>query len=167
MTPHDEQRRQEFLAALGKDPYDADLHLVFADFLTDCGLDDEAAVQRTWTPEWQRAHDHLAGLASARGTTVDELIRLGNSYLDESDPTIAEIVEYHDHANVAKAETAFWEAFVRLTGRQVDKKYQGHFDDAAHDNFCHHGCFHDPFDLSNYADDTNEYDDVQDELEGH
>ncbi len=54
-----DEERQAFLDAIAADRYDQTTRLVFADWLNEHGLDDEAEVQRQWTPEKQRAEDWL------------------------------------------------------------------------------------------------------------
>lgn len=46
-----EEEKVAFLQAIKDDPYDATTRRVYADWLEDHGFDDEARVQREWTPE--------------------------------------------------------------------------------------------------------------------
>ncbi len=51
--------REAFEAAIKKDRYDQTTRLVFADWLEEHGFDDEAVVQRKWTPKYQKSEDWL------------------------------------------------------------------------------------------------------------
>ena len=52
-----------FLDAIAEDRHDQSIRLIFADWCDDNGFYDEAAFQRQWTPEWERAKEYLEGFA--------------------------------------------------------------------------------------------------------
>lgn len=73
--------------------YDRDLHMIFADWLEENGYDDEAVLERKWTPERQEAEDWLRALASNSGETclnygarTDEWRQRGQAWLDAGSP---------------------------------------------------------------------------------
>jgi uncharacterized protein (TIGR02996 family) len=68
---------QAFLKALANDPYDQETRLVFADWLEEHGLDDEAAEQRAWRREKQEAEDWLRFFAPKLEMTYKELLEVG------------------------------------------------------------------------------------------
>ena len=55
--------RVAFESAIAKDPYDQLTRYAFSDWLEEQGLDDEALVQRQWTPEWERSKEYLEDFA--------------------------------------------------------------------------------------------------------
>jgi hypothetical protein len=61
--------RDTFEAAIKADRYSQALHFAFADYLEEHGLDDEAAEQRRWTPEWQESVDWLHDFVQRTGGT--------------------------------------------------------------------------------------------------
>lgn len=88
---NDQQRqRRGFEARLAADPYDETTHKVFADWLEEHGLDDEAAWQRSWTAERQRAEEWLREFAGRCGTanwdgrpiTYEDVIDAGRRYVE-------------------------------------------------------------------------------------
>lgn len=46
--------RQAFLDAIKENPYEPSNHYVYADWLEENGFDEDALLQREWTPERQR-----------------------------------------------------------------------------------------------------------------
>ena len=74
-----EREREAFLAALKEDRYDRTTHLVFADWLEDHGMDDEALVQRTWTRERQEAEDWLRAFGDRHGISYEDVVGAGHS----------------------------------------------------------------------------------------
>lgn len=79
-----DREKERFLQAIAEDRYDQSLRLVFADWLEEHGLDDEALVQRQWTREKQEAEDWLRDFAERCGQTADpaKYARRGVSYED-------------------------------------------------------------------------------------
>lgn len=67
--------RQAFEDILRDDLFDTTTRLVFADWLEENGLDDEANEQRRMaTPEWQASARWLTDFAARCGTTIDNYI---------------------------------------------------------------------------------------------
>ncbi len=79
--------KEGFLRAIEKDRYDQTLRLVFADWLEERGLDEEAREQREWTPEWQQSEDWLSQFAKditefdCEEVTLAEVVEAGRKYL--------------------------------------------------------------------------------------
>lgn len=63
--------RKAFEDAIAKDRYDEATRKVFADWLSENGFDDEAAVQYAWTRERQEAEDWLRDFAEQAGGTIE------------------------------------------------------------------------------------------------
>ncbi len=105
-----------FLKALRENPFDEDLHLVFADWLEERGEDDEASYHRTWTPERQQAEDFLDDYAAQCWISQEELIQAGHDYLDKGNSFCIGVdtpgVVFQNHED-------FWRHFETLTGRSV------------------------------------------------
>jgi uncharacterized protein (TIGR02996 family) len=136
MTERDEEQMKAFKEALKADPYDLAGHMAFADWLSDQGLDEEAAVQMAWTAEAQLASDSFMGLLASRFTVeVKWLIDKGAKYLGMEDSTLAEIM-------VGSEEEQFWDAYVTITGTPVAQKKRGHFDDVQGSAWCQDACGH-------------------------
>ncbi|MBY0228048.1 MAG: hypothetical protein K2W96_02090 [Gemmataceae bacterium] len=132
---------QAFKAAIEKDRYDEATRRAFADWLEEHGHDDEAVIQRAWTPARQREAEEwmarfVAGMndpyaddypEEERGPELDYdgLIAAANAYLDSG--------EYlyfgYDTPSAAYEEGAmetFWQHFQTLTGRPVPEEKAGH-----------------------------------------
>src|SRR5438309_1354658 len=85
--------KDAFLKALAGDGrYDHETRLVFADWLEEKGLDEEAVGQRRWTPAWQRAEDWLRAFAvtATEGktpVTLEEIVEAGWDYVRQGEQT--------------------------------------------------------------------------------
>src|SRR5438477_6621276 len=80
-----QREKKAFEDAISADRYDGDTRKVFADWLEENGYDDEAVLQRSWTPEKQRAEDWLLDYATECAMTYEELIEAAKNYLDTGD----------------------------------------------------------------------------------
>lgn len=73
-----------FLAALAADRYDQTTRLVFADWLDENGLDDEAMEQRRCaTPEWEKAARWLESFATKCGATCSNYSEVWQAYHEQ------------------------------------------------------------------------------------
>jgi uncharacterized protein (TIGR02996 family) len=118
-----------FEKAIEEDPFDGTTRKVFADWLEEHGFDDEALLQREWTPKKMRAAEKwLKKFAAECSDEEDEnaeeeegcftlsyeaLIQAGHKYLDTGvclwlgiDPPNEEMEQ-------------FWQHFMVVTGRPV------------------------------------------------
>jgi len=117
-----EEEKKAFEDALLADRYDGDTRKVFADWLEENGHDDEAVLQRSWTPQKQQAEDWLIDYALECGLTYPELVKAANNYLDAgkiyclSDDTPDIVFTGADE---------FWERFSLATRRSVSEDRRG------------------------------------------
>lgn len=115
----DQERYNAFRQRLIDDPYDQATRLVFADFLEEHGREEEASIQREWTPESHRkATEIIHELAWGTGMTLSGAIEAMTESLDTGlgielgiDGDLPDIC-YDDR---------IWEAYSILTGRTVPK----------------------------------------------
>ena len=70
-----------FQKAIAENPYDRKTRLVFADWLEEHGLDDEAHEQRSWSKTKQEAEDWLRNFAPEINMTYQELLLNGDQIL--------------------------------------------------------------------------------------
>ena len=68
----------DFVKALNKNPYDIATRGVFADWLEERGLDDEASEQRSWTKKKHDAELWLKDFAVNLGMKFGELVKEGD-----------------------------------------------------------------------------------------
>lgn len=138
MNQRDANARASFEAILKANRWDAVTHRVYADWLEERGLDDEAAKQRVWTHEWQRSWD----AAEARLTKfADDITEDGSDPLDDVKSVTLEMVvdagkrahgnrEYSCLSGMgfaaegmmedSKTRKEFWDAWSIYTGIEVD-----------------------------------------------
>ena len=110
----EEQQLQAFLDAVAADPYDETNHKVFADWLEEHGMDDEAAVQRRWTADLMRAAErYVRGTASSFGVPYDTLLAKAALWLDTGETIHVDELHAYD------SDPEFWAHFEILTGRPV------------------------------------------------
>lgn len=105
-----------FLQALRENPYDEDLHRIYADWLEEHGELTEAAYQRAWTPELQEAEDWMDDYALQCEVTREEILKAGEAYLDEGD---GYCIGTDTPDIVWTGREDFWRHFSVLTGREV------------------------------------------------
>jgi uncharacterized protein (TIGR02996 family) len=136
------QEKAAFEAAIKADRYDQATRRVFADWLEEHGLDDEAAVQRSWTPRKQQAEDYLRDFAAELSldphgdeddeeervtydeVTYEELLRVAHAFLD-GDPNAHISLGFDTPDRVWEEAEKFWEEFEIATGRKVDDGHRG------------------------------------------
>jgi uncharacterized protein (TIGR02996 family) len=142
MIEREEQEKAAFEKAIAADRYDQATRRVLADWLEEHGLDDEAAVQRAWTPRKQQAEDYLRDFAadlsghggvagdpderdqgSYGGLTYEELLRVAHGFLDGDKN--AGIYFFETPTRVWEEQEKFWEEFEIVTGRKVDDAHRG------------------------------------------
>ncbi len=126
--------KEAFLTAIAEDRYDQQTRWVFADWLEEHGLDDEALVQRSWTRKKQEAEDWLRDFAVKCGETCtnygykepcDEwekityemVIQVGHDYVDHGH--FFTQVGSEAARDMCQGETAelFWKHWQTVTGR--------------------------------------------------
>lgn len=120
-----EQEKRAFLDALMKNPYDEVTHRVFADWLEEHGLDDEAVWHREWTPKRQKSYEYMCSFAEECSTNYDVLMQKAQEYLDEEDYFYLGV----NMPDCTDNMDSFWEHYEVLTGRAFDqsgRKYK-HF----------------------------------------
>jgi uncharacterized protein (TIGR02996 family) len=117
-----ERERRAFEAAIRADRYDGVTRKVFADWLEENGYDDEAVLQRAWTPQKQQAEDWLEEYARQCEMTYEELIEAANNYLDKGQGVT---LGFDTPDIVFEGSQEFWERFSLATGRNVSDDYHG------------------------------------------
>lgn len=114
-----EPHKQAFEDAIRADPYDDVTRQVFADWLEEHGYDDEAVLQRSWTPQKQQAEDWLVEYAREHNLAYADLIGAANHFLDTGDT---------NHLGVEVTAVLFdpnrweefWHRFSLVTGRNSE-----------------------------------------------
>lgn len=113
-----EAGKAAFLAAITENPYDRAARLAYSDWLEERGLDDEAEIQREWTPTRQaQAEERVDAMASACQMERSELLTLAHEYLDTGDWFTCE--GFDTPEEVYDMRETFWLDFMVLTGRPV------------------------------------------------
>jgi uncharacterized protein (TIGR02996 family) len=121
--------RAAFLAAIKADRYDQAARIAFADWLEEQGEDDDAAVQRAWTSEKQRAEDWLTEFAEECEMSYAELICAANDYLDQgTEHVLGFMTPERVYREVYQEPGKFWTHFEVATGRGASaERRAGHF----------------------------------------
>ncbi len=145
--------KESFELAIKKDRYDQETRLVYADWLEEHGEDDEALIQRKWTPEYQRSEDYLRNYAArinykeAYGpyrdddeiseeekregdnyhtvVTYEQLLEGAEEYLEGAESSIYLNFDTPDFIYEEREE--FWKHFAVVTGRDVEEHERGTF----------------------------------------
>lgn len=126
MSIHPE--KQAFLNEIAADRYDWKARKIYADWCEDHGDDDEAAKQRAWTPEFQKAEDFLREFAEEKclrygktapefglsPITYEELIAFMHEYLDTGETMYINV----DTPDYDAKEV--WGHFQTVTGRDPE-----------------------------------------------
>lgn len=113
-------QRQAFLEAIGRDRYDWNTRKIFADWLEDKGMDDEALVQRNWTPEWQRAVDWLTDLAKDIGLSYEKLMHVADEFINYGIPLVLDM----DGSNrMYDDRDMFWPYYEKASRREFTKDH--------------------------------------------
>lgn len=140
--------QEAFEAALAKDRYDCTTRLVYADWLEERGLDDQAAEQRRMaTPEWVEAdrwmHEFVKTLGSScinydavwdkhepeewHDFTYDEVIQAGHDALRDGDYLVQlGSNEARDHMYNPLTKEKFWDCWSTITGIPVSEEDREH-----------------------------------------
>jgi uncharacterized protein (TIGR02996 family) len=129
MNERETQEKAAFEKAIAADRYDQATRRVFADWLEEHGLDDEAAVQRSWTPRKQQAEDYLRDFAAELSAfpddvTYERLLEVAHGVLD-GDPDAHVLIGVDAPDRVWDEREKFWEEFEIVTGRKVDDDRRG------------------------------------------
>jgi uncharacterized protein (TIGR02996 family) len=114
-----------FEEAIEENPYDGTTRKVFADWLEEHGFDDEAVIQREWTPEKMRAAEEWLEKFAAECAwvewerlTTEKLLEAANAYLDAGEWLCLS----YDTPEIALSNSGmdqFWQHFMVVTGRPV------------------------------------------------
>lgn len=133
--------REQFLAAIAAEPYESIHHVAYADWLEENGHDDEAAVQRAWTPQKQRDaeafmekyvgsikdkwmegrwEDDYRIPHSGSPPTRDDLFAVAEQQLADPRGWHVLKIPFHEPKFIdGEADAAFWRHYSTLTGRVV------------------------------------------------
>lgn len=74
-------QRESFEMMLKENVYDEVTHRVFADWLSEQGLDEEAEYHYSWTKEKQEAIDWFEESAKSLGVSVEYLVKAGTDFV--------------------------------------------------------------------------------------
>lgn len=66
--------RDVFEKTLNEDPYDKTSRLIYADWLSENGFDDEAEFHRTWTEDWQDAKEWFDDFAREHDVPLGDIL---------------------------------------------------------------------------------------------
>lgn len=118
--------KDAFLKAIQQDKYDWDTRKIFADWLEDNGLDDEATYQREWTPAKQRkldAQEWLEDFATKHEMTYKEVIKCARDMQDaESYSTGSRSAQEAMEDDVTCEK--FWECWGLVTEEVVENEFR-------------------------------------------
>jgi uncharacterized protein (TIGR02996 family) len=117
-----EKEKKAFEDAIRADRYDGVTRKVFADWLEENGYDDEAVVQRSWTPEKQRAEDWLREYGAECEMYYEELIEVANNFLDKGH---GYTLSFDTPDIVFSGAEDFWDHFALATGRKDAEAHRG------------------------------------------
>jgi uncharacterized protein (TIGR02996 family) len=134
--------REQFLKAIAEEPYESLHRWGFADWLEENGHDDEARVQRAWTPERHREAEafmkEYAAMLSGRDDaydeddegryrtfTVDELLAEATEELAGRGGHVS--LQFQTPDEVWTQREEFWRHYSVLTGRPVEEGYDATF----------------------------------------
>lgn len=125
-----DDERAAFLEAIAASPYDMSVRKIFADWLDEHDEPEEAAVQRGWTVEKQRAKEWLEAFANeiSEGSfyekddpeydssrlSYDELMAAAAAFLDRG---VGYCLPFDTPDCVWEKAGEFWENYRTLTGR--------------------------------------------------
>lgn len=113
--------KQDFLVALRENPADEVTRRVYADWLEEQGLDDEAEIQRNWTPEaYHKAVELVEDYANECDVTPEELLVCATHFLDTGDRMY---LPFDTPEMACVDQLSFWLAYQILTGRPVMAAY--------------------------------------------
>ncbi len=120
---------EAFLRAIQKDRYDEDTRRIFADYLDEEGLYDEAEKQRKWTKEWQESYDWMEWFtrdvvteSDARIASIEEVLQAGRHYVDAKKTSCLSGLGFSAE-NAMMDETTreqFWKCWEILEGRSCE-----------------------------------------------
>ncbi len=134
--------QESFELAIKKDRYDQTTRLVFADWLEENGLDDEALIQRSWTREKQESEDWLRDYAEdIRNTnyyrgegyyesygrkefSYEDLLAAARSHLETGEETAVLGLNGPDSRDTMEE---FWQHYAIVTGTAVQEGYGNTF----------------------------------------
>lgn len=111
-----------FYKALIANPYDNHTRQVYADYLEEHGMDDEALTLRGWTEDKQWAEDRIVQMAVECEITPQELLDAAENYL-ETGEWFRIGTENPDWTYGSMDE--FWGHFETLTGKSRTSKEDG------------------------------------------
>lgn len=118
-------QREAFELMLKEDRYDEVTHRVFADWLSEQGLDAEAEYHYSWTREKQEAIDWFANAAKELNVSAEYLVQAGTKRITEGVRTSAnhrdDISNYYYNN-----DDKFWRNWSLVTGKPKpdEKEYE-------------------------------------------
>jgi uncharacterized protein (TIGR02996 family) len=114
--------REAFEKEIKADPYKLDNHLIFADWLSEHGHDEEAEIHRRWTLErYLEAENFLVGYAKELRISMEALIHGVESYLLGGEGVG---IDFSTPELVYDMDKEFWEHY----GVFTDQNYSGRDD---------------------------------------
>lgn len=121
MTDRERLERKAFLKAIADDPTNEVNRRVYGDWLEEHGLDDDAQVQRDWTPsahaDASRTIDYYA---SRYDMEMQDLIDDVTSYVERIDSGEGDQEGlYYVNSSSGESSNDFWEAYQVYTGRLI------------------------------------------------
>lgn len=125
------EEKDALLKAIAENPYDRATRLVFADWLEERGLDDEATEQRTWTKEKQEkadAKEWLEQKAVEHDVEYKQLLDAGYDYAEQDQELwVRSKGGVWTHlALTPTAEEEFWKNWTLATGEEKpEESYSG------------------------------------------
>ena len=146
---NDDERRG-FEQTIQVNRYDEVARRIYADWLSEQGLDDEATVQYSWTIEKQQAEDWLRGFACRCGDTCinydevtdlrrtsgpieekwvsitfEDVIQAGHDFIDNGDFFYQEGLETARDLMDKETTDLYWQHWSTYTGRSLPATYRG------------------------------------------
>ena len=120
-----ERDREAFLRGLAERPDDEMAHKIYADWLDEQGEHREAARQRDWSAERQRADTWLHEFAERWNFDFDEMIAQAQH---EDGYAVARGIDLHGRLELAHGdEDLFWQHLETLTGLHFSREHQENF----------------------------------------
>lgn len=72
--------RDVFEKTLNENPYDKTSRLIYADWLSENGFDDEAEFHRAWTVDWQHAKEWFDDFAEEHDVPLNEVLSTAQGF---------------------------------------------------------------------------------------
>ena len=111
-----QDNRKEFESMIEANRYDQTTRLIFADWLDENDFPEEAAEQRAWTPEKQRAEDYFREFAERAGLGYGKAMGIVAEYVEDGTVWVEHDSEDARNAFYDCDIKVFWEHYQTLTG---------------------------------------------------